>query len=589
MKFLGHHLMALLLFGVVVGAVRAEEGERASMDPYINETAEQRDARMRWFREARFGMFIHWGVYTVKGGLYQGKEYPGSGEWIMHRAQIPCAEYREYAQEFNPIDYDPEGWVRLAKAAGMNYIVITAKHHDGFALFDTKVSDWDVVSATPYGKDLMAPLAAACQKHGLKLGFYYSQAQDWMQGGSAEDGSWDPAQHGDMGEYIRKMAVPQVKELLSNYGPVSVLWWDTPHGMTREYADPLIDALKLQPGIIHNNRLGGGYEGDIKTPERHVPGTGLPGDWEACLTMNGMWGYKGYNQKWKSSKELIQTLVDIASKGGNLLLNVGPNERGQIPEESVVRLQDMGRWMAANGESIYGSGASPCRKPIWGRITQKPATDKTTLFLHVFDWSADGSLFLPINNPVKACRLLVDDTRAFETARTADGITLQLNGPAPDAICSVVVLDIDGAPRVTAADKIKQRAKGDVALMALDAVINNVLGSHVKYDPGKDCVVNWSHEKAGVDWTFNVHTPGLFKVTAFVRAEHAASMTLSIAGQTLDIEIPAGTGGQRLRPVEVGNVALDQIGDYKIELKPVKSAWSPVDLGRVILTPMERP
>ena len=226
------------------------------------ETPEQRDARMQWWREARFGLFIHWGVYSVPAGTYKDQRVPGIGEWIMQKAKIPVSDYQAYAKQFNPVKYDPDAWVKMAKDAGMKYIVITSKHHDGFALFNTKASPWNVVQATPYGKDLLKPLAEACQKQGIKLGFYYSQAQDWNNpGGSAKDGHWDSKQDGDMDAYVRNVAVPQVREILSNYGPIAVLWWDTPIDMNKERADMLFPLTKLQPGIITNNRLGGWVRG----------------------------------------------------------------------------------------------------------------------------------------------------------------------------------------------------------------------------------------------------------------------------------------------------------------------------------------
>ena len=297
------------------------------------ESAQQRDARMKWWREARFGMFIHWGVYSVPAGTYKGKQIPSIGEWIMNTGKIPVAEYRQFAKQFNPVRYDPDAWVQLAKEAGMKYIVITSKHHDGFALFDSKASEWNVVDATPYGKDLLKPLSEACAKHGLKLGFYYSQAQDWNNpGGAAAGGHWDRAQDGDMDAYIRNVAAPQVKEILSNYGKIAVLWWDTPVDMTRQRAEMLLPLLELQPDILMNNRLGGGYGGDFGTPEQEIPATGTPGrDWETCMTMNDTWGFKSYDQDWKSAETLIRNLVDIASKGGNYLLNVGPTCLGEIP------------------------------------------------------------------------------------------------------------------------------------------------------------------------------------------------------------------------------------------------------------------
>ncbi|MEZ0325252.1 MAG: alpha-L-fucosidase, partial [Fimbriimonas sp.] len=245
-------------------ALLLSQANQASPDPYAHETSAQRNVRMKWFREARFGMFIHWGVYSVPAGVYEGKEIGGIGEWIMHQARIPVDRYRAYAKEFNPVKYDADKWVSIAKNAGMKYIVITSKHHDGFAMFDSKASDWNIVKATPFRRDPLAELAKACHKQGLRLGFYYSQAQDWNNGGSAAGGHWDPKQDGDMTEYIERVAVPQVKEILTKYGKVSVLWWDTPHEMTRERADLLLPLLKLQPGIIYNNRLGGGYSGDTE-------------------------------------------------------------------------------------------------------------------------------------------------------------------------------------------------------------------------------------------------------------------------------------------------------------------------------------
>ncbi|HEX29781.1 TPA: alpha-L-fucosidase, partial [Candidatus Poribacteria bacterium] len=355
---------------------------------------ETKDERMRWWRHARFGMFIHWGVYAVPAGVYKGEQIPGIGEWIMHRARIPVAEYKEFAKRFNPVKYDPEEWVLLAKWAGMRYIVITSKHHDGFALFDSKVTDWDVVDATPYGEDLLKPLVEAARKHDMKIGFYYSQAQDWCHpGGAAAGGHWDEAQNGDMDEYIRKIAVPQVREILTNYGTIDIIWWDTPVDMTRERAEMLLPLLDLQPNIVVNNRLGGGIEGDFGTPEQHIPDEGIPGkDWEVCMTMNDTWGYKSYDHNWKSTETLIHNLVDIASKGGNYLLNIGPTAEGLIPEPSVIRLREIGRWMSVNSVSIYGTTASPIGRPPWGRCTRKVTDKGTNLYLHVFDWPSDGKL-----------------------------------------------------------------------------------------------------------------------------------------------------------------------------------------------------
>lgn len=416
------------------------------------ETPAQRDARMQWWRDARFGMFIHWGVYSVPAGVYKGKRNPGPGEWTMLLLKIPVEEYQNFAKAFNPVKYDPDAWVRLAKEAGMKYIVITAKHHDGFALFDTKASHWNVIESTPYGKDLLKPLAEACQRHGMKLGFYYSQAQDWNNpgGAAANGGHWDPKQEGDMDEYIKTVAVPQVREILTNYGPVSILWWDTPENMTKERADMLYPLTKLQPGIITNDRLGGGYQGDTSTPEQRIPATGMPGrDFEVCMTMNNTWGYKTFDDRWKSTGTLIHNLVDIASKGGNYLLNVGPTSEGLIPEPSVQRLQEIGRWMKVNGEAIYGTTASPFANLTWGRCTKKVAEGGTTLYLHVFDWPRNGRLFLPgLESPVAKAYLLADPGRNLTVKPGNKGMTVKVGKKAPDPISSTVVLELKGNPKL---------------------------------------------------------------------------------------------------------------------------------------------
>ncbi len=418
-----------------------------SLNPYANETKQEHNARMKWWREARFGMFIHWGVYSVPAGTYKGKQIDSIGEWIMYNGEIPVAEYKKYAKRFNPVKYNPDLWVRLAKEAGMKYIVITSKHHDGFALFDSKATDWGVVDATPYGKDLLKPLAKACKKYGIKLGFYYSQAQDWCHPGGAamEKKQWDPAQAGDMDEYIRNIAAPQVREILTNYGHIAVLWWDTPCDMNKERADMLLPLLKLQPGIIINNRLCEDvYQGDFRTPEQDIPATGLDSDWETCMTMNETWGYKSYDNEWKSSKMLIRNLIDIASKGGNYLLNVGPTSEGEIPGPSIERLKAIGKWMKANGEAIYATTASPFVKLSWGRCTKKIGKEGATLYLHIFDWPVDGKLTVPgLRNRIKKARLL-EGGKELRAGNTAEGVVINVPKQAPNAIASVIVLDVKG-------------------------------------------------------------------------------------------------------------------------------------------------
>ena len=428
---------------------------QTSPNPYANETSVQHDARMAWWRDARFGMFIHWGVYSVPAGTYDGQKIKGLGEWIMCEGKIPMSDYQKFAGQFNPTNYNADEWVKLAKEAGMKYIVITAKHHDGFANFATKADKWNIMDASPYHQDILKPLAAACRKYGVKLGFYYSQAQDWNNGGSEMRGSWDPAQKHDMDDYIDKVAVPQVRELLSNYGEFpAVIWWDTPVNMNTNRASKIIELLKLKPGVIHNNRLGGGFKGDTDTPEQHIPATGLPGrDWETCMTINDTWGFKSYDNNWKSTTTIVRNLVDIASKGGNYLLNVGPTSDGVIPEPSVERLKAVGAWMKVNGDGIYGTSASPFKKLAWGRCTTKISGDDTTLYLHVFNWPTNSVLVLPgLKNEVEQAHLLKSNWlgghKKLTTSTATEGVTISIPKTAPDKISSTIVLVIKGKPEV---------------------------------------------------------------------------------------------------------------------------------------------
>ena len=532
-----------------------------------DETPEQHAARMKWWREARFGMFIHWGIYAVPAGVHKGKQMgPRIGEWIQQEMKIPVAEYAEYAKQFNPQKYDADAWVRLAKEAGMKYIVITSKHHDGFALFETAASDFDIVDATPYKRDVIKDLAAACQKHGIKLGLYYSQAQDWHHaGGAARGGAWDKAQEGDMTEYIKKVAAPQVREILTKYGPIAIIWWDTPYGMTRERADLLAPLLKLQPGIIANNRLGGGYMGDTETPENRVPATGYPRDWELCMTMNHTWGFKSYDHDWKSSEQLIRQLVDTASKGGNLLLNVGPTAEGEIPGPSVERLKAIGTWMAKNSESIYATTASPFKRLTWGRATQKP--DK--LYLNVFRWPADGTLVVPMRSPAKKAYLLGKPGEALTLSASADGLRINVPKTAPDPISTVVVLEGVGKIDPLPPEPYPQAEDGS---LTLECDMAELYGRGLRVEGNTRLnLTGWGSVDAYPQWDVTIDKPGTFEVAAvcFVPAAQAGSEFTIAAG---DARLTGTTTpvGPDYQTIKLGTLRIDKTGPVAITLKPTK-------------------
>ena len=410
---------------------------------FVSNAAQPAD-KMGWWKEAKFGMFIHWGLYSIPAGEWNGKQTKigETTEWIESYMKIPVADYKSLAAKFNPIQFNADDFVRIAKDAGMKYIVLTSKHHEGFAMF--KSSDpFNVVDATPYKKDIVKALSEACKKQGIHFGLYYSQAQDWNHpGGAACSGHWDAAQEGSFDKYLDQVAVPQVQEILSAYEP-EILWWDTPCEMTKERAAKFGPILAKYPDLIVNNRLCEEIAGDLETPEQFIPATGFPGkNWESCMTMNTTWGFGANDHNWKNAEMLVRNLIDIASKGGNYLLNVGPTSEGLIPEPSVERLKEVGSWMKNNGEAIYGTTASPFKILDWGRCTVKKPDGKSLFYLHVFDFPKDGILRLPgLSGTMKGAWLLKNRKQKFPVKNGGNYLNINISGAKKDNFATVIVLE----------------------------------------------------------------------------------------------------------------------------------------------------
>lgn len=459
-----------------------------------NQTVQGEDARMEWWREARFGMFIHWGLYALPAGEW--KEQTNHAEWIRTTAEIPLEKYDEFLPEFNPVKFDADAWVSMAKEAGMKYITITSKHHDGFALYDSKVSDYDVMAA-PFKRDILKELAEASRKADIKLCFYHS-IMDWHHPDYLPRRNWEKGRSAEGAEFPRYVDYmkSQLKELLTEYGDIGVFWFDGEWEDTWTHEDgvDLYDYVRsFQSDIIINNRVDkgrqgmqgltaeGDFRGDFGTPEQEIPDMGLPGiDWESCMTMNDHWGYNKNDSNWKSTKDLIQKLSDIASKGGNFLLNIGPKADGTFPQESIDRLKAIGEWMQVNGESIYGTSASPFEHLPWGRVTQKALQNSTRLYLHVFDWPKDGKLRLNgIRNRGIRAGLLASSSAKLDIERDEDALVISVPELSPDEIDAVIFLDIEGAPEVILPPAIKVEEENFVDQMKV--MLGNENSATIRY------------------------------------------------------------------------------------------------------------
>jgi alpha-L-fucosidase len=442
-------------FALLVGYPGAQVPRTAPADP-------AKEKRLEWFREAKYGLFIHWGLYALPAGEWNGKRSPGLGEWVMLRSRVPVKEYEQLAARFNPVKFNADEWVKLAKDAGMKYIVITSKHHDGFALFKSNASTYNVVDATPFKRDLLKELADACARGGIRLGFYYSQSQDWHEPNGAGN-EWDfPADDKkDYDQYLRGKAEPQVKELLTGYGKVALIWFDTPRMMTGDRPHRFTKIVRdLQPDTLIDGRLGA--EGDYTSTGDTVVPPNVSGEaWEVPATINHTWGFRRDDTDWKSPGQITFKLVDIVSKGGNYLLNVGPTAEGVIPQVSQDILRTVGTWLQTNGDAVYGAGATPFGEEL-GEPSPKGFKDVRgdTLVYQQIQWrvtTKPGKLYItffdeprpPFAIPAMTNRI----TKAYRLAdkapiqmKTENGRTyLTLDRPIFDPMATVVVVEFEGA------------------------------------------------------------------------------------------------------------------------------------------------
>ncbi len=519
-----------------------------------------------WFRESRYAMFIHWGLYSEAAGCWDGKVYHGIAEWLMRNAQIPVADYEKLASSFNPVDFDARAVVRLAKESGMKYIVITAKHHDGFAMFKSQVSKFNIVDATPFGRDPIAELAEACREGGLKLGFYYSQFQDWHEP-DAGGNEWDfpqPMAARDFNRYLSEKALPQIRELLSNYGPIGLIWFDTPGTISSDASKALFDFVhELQPECLVNSRIGNGF-GDYATlGDQEVPLTAPEGLWETIDTHNDTWGYALHDHNWKSARELISRLTRLVSLGGNYMLNVGPTGKGIIPEASASILREVGAWLQRNGESVYGTKRSPVGLQAWGCSTLRG--DK--LYLHILHWPQNQEILVPGLASCAAGARFLATGQALRLGVSGECLQLKLPAQAPDHPVTTIEVTLIGAPETIA------------PASQLHPGLVNELGAPFATLTSCSCVKrswmekfgDWHHTEGIGDWvggsearwSFMALSSGVYDIHAHYECWGEADysdLEMSIAGQTWIFPAIYTGGGKalrtRLRAVRIGRVGI---------------------------------
>lgn len=513
------------------------------------EPSQNKEEVLRWFQEAKFGMFIHWGIYALLG----------KGEWIRNVGQIPDEEYQKLARKFNPKRFDPDAWAALAKAAGMKYMVITSKHHDGFCMWDTQTTDYKVTN-TPYGRDVLAMLHEAFEKQGIRVGYYFS-IMDWHHPDYLPRLEWEksfrPEEGADLERFVKYMQA-QIKELVAR--DPFVLWYDggwmnPPEAYHAQETNAMV--RRMNPDILINDRAF--TKEDITTPEQRIPPTGMKDEngqplvWEACITMTShWWGYDKYEKNYKSAEFLIRMLIDIVSKGGNLLLNVGPKPDGTIQKEFVDRLRAIGKWMRHYGEAIYGTTASPFNLlPFYGRVTTKG----DTLYVHVFEWPVDLTLRLPnLRNEITQASLLMPRRQAkgkeapackrvpLEAWREGPDWLLCLPSQAPDKVASVLEIKLDGAPRVEPLI-IRPDLRGVVNLPALYGFLEGPHGQRISFESREGIVHagNWYRPPDSIEWEFALPQGGIYKIVVEGAVEEGGSeIEIYVNGKTAPRLAPNG-------------------------------------------------
>ena len=489
---------------VAAHLIHAQHDKTKSMDEMWGEQntlgADAPASRTALFDDGNYAMFIHWGIYSNIANKWKDSTYYGISEWIMNprRANIPVDEYMAETKNFNPVNFDAMAIVQLAKDAGMKYVVVTSKHHDGFAMYSSKSNDFNIVKATPFARDPMKELAKACKELGLGFGFYYSHNQDWtFPGGNGGPKINEKGKEVDFDYYFKKKCLPQVKEIVTEYGDIAMVWFDTPGNMEKKYVAELVNVVrKHQPNAMISGRAGHGL-GDYKSlGDMNIPVANIGGLWETVDVTNDSWGYAWYDQNWKSPKRILKSIISTVARGGTYMLNVGPAPDGSIPTEAQESLRASGEWISRYPQVIYKTGASPWgRKLPWGDVT---ITSNGKLNLCVYDWPLDGKLWLPgLKNNIASAKLWVNGEQLkLETSRDGNWAALILPAKRPESLISVIELEVDGRLEVDTSS-------------SLDPIFSTVLpvdfatpeGAAITEKRWMEKFGEWKHIEQAQDWT----------------------------------------------------------------------------------------
>ena len=561
------------------------QGEQRAKD------AEVKVKRGRFLDCGNYAMFVHWGLYSQLGNRWEGRTYYGIGEWIMNEgmAGIPVDEYKATAQSFNPYSFNARELAQLAKDAGMKYIVITAKHHDGFAMYHSQCNKFNIVDATPFKRDPMKELSEACKDLGLGFGFYYSHNQDWTYPGGTSgpkvDHNGNPKTFDD---YFNEKCLPQVEEITKNYGEIEIIWFDTPGGIPEKYAKQLVDVVhRNQPGALVSGRVGFDLGDYLTLGDMEVPPTNVDGLWEGVDVTNDSWGYAWYDQNWKTPRQILRYLIATIARGGTYMLNVGPDPSGQVPQPAQLSLRSAGQWIARYPQVIYSAQASPWKHGLpWGDVVANDGK----LYLTIFDWPASGTLWLPgLESDIASAKLLTNGkSQKLSFAKEGKWTAISLPCSAPEKWVSVVELALKGDVNVDNTQAVDPEFGLD-----LSAEFSTPENGRVETRVWPEKFGEWKHkpqvsdwsESTSVTWQVDIKAPGSYfiEITASGDGPRVWHIKTDEGHEVQNRQNTAAI--YHTQPI--GQIAFDKAGKHTLTVRIPEGERDNTSLAAIKITPFE--